>query len=355
MSKKKHEKKKMKRREKTKIQGENRQEILLDAPDKEQRRISRLGTIVAIIAIIGSICVFLCKMTVNSLNIWAEQGIIYWYLQALFSLALSTCVIIFIDLVLCVIIDLKRYNILDSNYKQYDQKSDERYMCLLSDFRGYILMILCVLFLAIPLSGIYCEKVQKWSGIIFSFVCVAVGIILIRQWIIHTSKEEIKKILLEVGEKIAKWVVVAVISFSVSTIFVGNNKATISVFYNTDGIVEICNTSAEEYKGLDIKIYRTDKIIYQESVMKDKLLIAQEDKYVNSEIDGKRVAKGTIINNECLHWKYIFNLNKIINESGEYYVSIAVHQKGKSVKLSNSLSVENKEYIFAKNSMEKDY
>ena len=59
----------------------------------------------------------------------------YWYLQALFSFALSTSVIIFIDIVLYVISDLKRYNTLDQNYKQYDQESDNRYMYLLSDFR----------------------------------------------------------------------------------------------------------------------------------------------------------------------------------------------------------------------------
>ena len=46
---------------------------------------------------------------------------------------------------------------------------------------------------------------------------------------------------------------------------------------------------------------------------------------------------------------------EVINESGEYCVSITVHQDGKSAFLINSLSVENKEYIFAKDSMEKDY
>lgn len=51
----------------------------------------------------------------------------------------------------------------------------------------------------------------------------------------------------------------------------------------------------------------------------------------------------------------MFDLKEVINESGEYCVSITVHQNGKSAFLINSLSVENKEYIFAKDSMEKDY
>lgn len=76
---------------------------------------------------------------------------------------------------------------------------------------------------------------------------------------------------------------------------------------------------------------------------------------VNNEVDGEKVAEGILINSECLHWKYTFDLKEVINESGEYCVSIIVHQDGKSAVLINSLSVDNKGYIFAKDSMEKDY
>lgn len=39
-----------------------------------------------------------------------------------------------------------------------------------------------------------------------------------------------------------------------------------SVSYNTNGIVEICNASAESYNGLDLEICNMDgKIIYTES------------------------------------------------------------------------------------------
>ena len=339
-----------------KNQVENQQEILVDAAEKEQRRTTRLGAIIAIVAVIGTLCAFLFKMTISSLNVWSEQGVMYWYLQALFSFALSTSVIIFIDIVLYVISDLKRYNTLDQNYKQYDQGSDNRYMYLLSDFRIYTIMIIFVFILSIPLSAIYGEESQKWSGILVSCLCAVVGIVLVVQWVKHKSKEEIKRILLKVGGKIAEWMFVALLCFTISAIFIVNNKATISVSYNADGIVEICNTSAENYNGLDIEIWNMDgEKIYTESVEKEKLLFAREDKYVNNEVEGEKVAEGILINSECLHWKYMFDLKEVINESGEYCVSITVHQDGKSAFLINSLSVENKEYIFAKDSMEKDY
>lgn len=372
MRKKKHKNKNMKKREIQKMQVENQQEvlgvdvdknqvenqqeILVDAAEKEQRRTTRLGAIIAIVAVIGTLCAFLFKMTISSLNVWSEQGVMYWYLQALFSFALSTSVIIFIDIVLYVISDLKRYNTLDQNYKQYDQESDNRYMYLLSDFRIYTIMIIFVFILSIPLSAIYGEESQKWSGILVSCLCAVVGIVLVVQWVKHKSKEEIKRILLKVGGKIAEWMFVALLCFTISTIFIVNNKATISVSYNADGIVEICNTSAENYNGLDIEIWNMDgEKIYTESVEKEKLLFAREDKYVNNEVEGEKVAEGILINSECLHWKYMFDLKEVINESGEYCVSITVHQDGKSAFLINSLSVENKEYIFAKDSMEKDY
>lgn len=204
MSKKKHKKKnkKMKKREIHKMQVENQQEILVDAAEKEQRRTTRLGAIIAIVAVIGTICAFLFKMTISSLNVWSERGVIYWYLQALFSFALSTSVIIFIDIVLYVISDLKRYNMLDQNYKQYDQESDNRYMYLLSDFRIYTIMIIFVFILYIPLSAIYGEESQKWSGILVSCLCAVVGIVLVVQWVKLKSKEEIKRIFLKVGKKL---------------------------------------------------------------------------------------------------------------------------------------------------------
>ena len=119
-------KKKYKKGKYKKVQVENQQEILVDSTEKEQRRTTRLGAIVAIVAVIGTLCVFLFKMSMAALNVWSEQGVMYWYLQALFLFALSTSVIIFIDIVLYVISDLKRYNTLDQNYKQYDQESDNR-------------------------------------------------------------------------------------------------------------------------------------------------------------------------------------------------------------------------------------
>jgi len=352
MGKKKHKKK----GDTHKMRQENQQEILVDAPEKEQRRITRLGAIIASVAVIGTMCAFLFKLTISSVNVWPEHGVIYWYLQVLFLFALSTSFIIFKDIVSYVISDLKRYNMLDQNYKQYDQESDNRYMYLLSDLRIYTIMMIFVFFLYIPVFTICGTESQKVNGIILLCLSAFAGLLFVMQYVKNKSKEDIKKILLAIGKKIAKGVCVAGLCYIVIAIYIVNNKATINVSYKANGIVEICNTSSENYNGLDIEIWNMDgEVIYTESVEKEKLLFAREDQYVNNEVDGVTVAEGRILNGEYLHWKYVFDLKKVLNESGKYCVSIKVHQDGKSAFLINSLFVENNKYIFAKDSMEKDY
>lgn len=46
-----------------------------------------------------------------------------------------------------------------------------------------------------------------------------------------------------------------------------NSRAIIKVKYNTKGIVEICNTSAETYNGMKIEIYNmANEIVYTKHV-----------------------------------------------------------------------------------------
>ncbi len=337
-------------------QVENQQEVLPDEVDKEQRRTTRLGAIIAIVAIVGALCTFLFKMTINTLNVWSKQGLIYWYLQVLFLSALSISVIIFIDIVTYVICDLKRHNIVKQNYKQYDEISDGKYENLLTEFKMYISMLFLIYSLAIPLSGIYADKEQKWSSIVATIVLVISGILFLVRWIKKQSREDIKKVLKYVVVKIIKGVLVGLFCLAIGITFVTNNKAMIEIDFNKAGIIEICNTSADSYKGLEIKICNMDDdVIYEKSVEKEDVLLAREFKYIKDENDGKKVAEGIIVNSEWLHWKYIFELKKIMNESGKYYISITVHQEGKSVVLLNSFLVDDKEFIFAQDNIQKEY
>lgn len=346
--------KRYKKKNKTmnKKQASKKQDILVDTDDKEQRRATRLGAIIAIVAIIGTMGSLFIKMTYNLINVWPNQGIIFKYFQLLFLLTLSTLVIMFVDIVLYVLSDLKRYNILNKNYRQFDQESDNRYMYLQQDFSFNIIMLVFVFSIYLPLSSIYEEGVVKCMMLLFSHLFIFYGIFFAIKWIKdRTKKEKIKLVV-----KSLKWMFMTFICYGITLIFIVNNESTIGVSYNPDGLVEIWNTSSKDYDRLDIEISnRNDEIIYTKSVEEGNLLLAMEEKYINIKTGSEDVEEGVLLNNEWIHWKYSLDLTELINQSGEYYISIEVYQDGKRVSLINTLSVENEEYIFAKDSLEKEY
>jgi len=357
-----HNQKKVKKRpetlsEKVEVERiEEKQKNAIEDDDKEQRRNTRLGAIIAIVAIVGTACAFLFKMTISTLNVWSEQGLIYWYLKLFFLSALSIAIILFIDIAIYVICDLKRHNISNVNYRQYDKISDDKYKYLLSELKQYIIIFLLIYSLILPLSVIYDEKDQRWSSIVGLIFCLVLEIAFLIIWIKGKNRIDVFKAVISFAAKIAEMVGVGVLCFVFGLIFVTNSKTTINVQYRGDGIVEICNTSSESYGGLDITIHSMkNELLFEKSVGKEEVLFAREDKYVNSEVDGKRVAEGLLINSEWLHWKYIYDLKEIVDEPGKYYISVTAHQDGKSVLLLNSFLVENKEYTFAKDNMKKEY
>lgn len=334
----------------------NQQERSTDEVDIEQRRTTRLGAIIAIVAIIGTICAFLFRLTINTLNVWSEQGVIYWYLKVFFLSALSIALIICIDMVIYVMSDLQRHDILNQDYKQYDHISDEKYKCLLADFKIYTMMFLALCSLSILLSAFYADKNQRWIDMLIFVLILIVGILIMIISTKDKSKQDIKKTLMNFINKFGKMLIMGCLCFIVGFVFVINAKTTINVNFSSDGMVEICNTSAENYSGLDIMIYNmADEIIYEKSVEEEEVLIATEEKYVNGEVDGKKVDEGILLNSELLHWKYKFDLREMLDETGRYYISVIAYQEGKRVALRNSFLVNEKEYVFAQDTMEKKY
>lgn len=272
-------------------------------------------------------------------------------MQALFLLALSISIIIFCDVVFYVISDLKRYDIEDLDYKQYDSLSDIRYKHLIRDFNLYVVLLLIAFALFIPLSIFYSNEKQRWNSI----SCLIVfGVIFI--WLKNHSKKINWKTLANVGERIVLLAVVGLLCWVMFLIIIANTKDIIKVDYNADGTVVICSSSLENYNGLDIIVCNmSNEIIYKKSVRRDELLLAREDKYVYDEVDGKKEVEGIIINNERFHWKYILDLKEIVNESEKYCLSIEVYQDGKKAKLVNSFLLDDKSYLFVKDNMEKEY
>lgn len=339
-----------------KREKKNFDDVQKDELDKEQRRATRLGAIIAIVAIIGTLCTFMVKVTLGLINVWPQKGMLYWYLMALFLCALSTIIIILFDIIRYILCDLKRYDVLDSNCKLYDDVSDKSYSYISKEFKTYAIMISCAFFTLIPLEAVYVEKSQRERCIVVSTICLCIGIMMTVIWLKTSSKEERKKTFMTILNCLGKWFVCSIICYCILVIYIDNKQSIIEIDYGANGNISIYNSSANEYNGLEIQVYdRNSENIYTECVDKDNLLFAREEHYISAEVDGEKVLEGALIASEILHWTYIFDLKEIINESGKFAVNIIVYQDNETIELINYTIVESGEFTFAQRKLKKKY
>ena len=354
----KHHKKKTKTKKKIwREQQELRQNMMKEEEEKEHRRTTRMTTIVAILALAGTILTFLYKMALKVLNVWVETGVIYQYLKMFISLILAIMIMILIDIVYYVLYDLKRHDVLNIDYRQYDKKSDERYKSLIFDVQIYVAILLISLMPIFFFSIIYGEKDEKWSGILAFMAFAACGIEFVRLKLKGKNKKTVGAIIRKIGWKLVGLGVTGIFCYYIGTIvIIDSNITTINIDYDKTGTVVINNVSSRNYENLEIEIYNEyDEKIYFESVEKEKLLFAGEDKNIKSVVNGETIGEALLLNDERLYWKYSLNLQKTIKQPGKYYIFITVYEDGKSVVLKNTCLKEKKEYIFARENMKKDY
>ena len=325
--------------------------------DKERRRNTRLGAVIAIVALTGALCSFLLGFARNAFNIM-QGGMIYWYAKILSSLVMSVVFLIFIYIACYRANDLKRHDVEDGNYNRYDTISDQSYSRLLNTFKIYVISLVFVFVLVVPLlihqldwDG---ETSTKWTAIFFCFIGALALIEQIVLWFKNKNKDEIFHSIKNIVVQLVQLVVAAALFFIFGTFSALNNTAVIQVDYNTDGAIVIGHTSSENYHGLDIQIYNFDEeIVYSESVDKNKLLFAHENKYVYED-KGKKKKEGMFLNSEYIHWRYLFDLKEHV-DNGDYFVYITVYNGDRRAELVNSFILKDGKCFFAKDSMEKNY
>lgn len=337
-------------------QIENIQDGTAEEKEKAQRRTTRIGIIIASVAVVGALGEKLLNVVMKILNVWPENGIAYWHMQILAASALAMGLILVYDMLAFIISDLQRYDTSKLDYKRYDQKSDKRYSNLFNDFRLYIIIFALVVSMSVPLDAIFGDGIQKWYGIIIFCIYVIAAIIMLAFWIKNNNKVKRKKDFRNIVGKSVKLIGVTVYCWLISLMIVASNKATISVNYNNNGLVTILNKSSESYNKMEVEICDTNgEVIYTENVKKSDLLFAREEKYINDEINEKNIAEGKVVDDECIYWKYTFDVDKVISEGGKYYIIIVVYQDSKRVLLQNEFTVAGQQYTFTLGEMKKEY
>lgn len=323
--------------------------------DKKERRDTRQGTIISIIAILGTICTVLFKYTKSVLSVWPISGWIYYvFMWSLFIVPLSAALLIFKDIIIYVIYDLKRYNVQDSEYEQYDKESDKKYYLLITNFR--IVIVICVTFFMYFIVLLSIEKYlsQKLLSIVI-LTSIMAAIVYILNWIKRKKieKENVLKVVKTLGAIVLTTVLVLYCAFFLSI----NRNAQADVQFASNGTISISNAIDEQFGEIKITVYDSNNTIFLEKdVQVDDVLGAKEAKIHNiSDESGEEIGYGQGIKDEMLYWFYQYDLKDLSLSKGKYCVEIEILQDGKSVELINMFSVEKKEYLFAKSAISKKY
>lgn len=320
---------------------------------KENRRSIRSGTIIAILAILGTICAVLYKMTRNVIGIWPEKGnIYYYYAWILLLVPLGATVQILIEIVLFITEDVKRYNILDEQYEKYDEMSDKKYYSIISDFNFFMVFIAFIVLLCIPVALFMYEGYFKY---VYIGVCIMLCVVGIHSLILK------KRVLINNIILIIKKVLCLMLTCFVTYVFIilslANKTANLEVNYQDDGTVVINNRSNENFGSLTISVYSdTEGLISEDSIQKQELLFAKELKHLTTKNDiGKEIGSARVYGGETLYWKYQYRIGKLDLKSGTHIILITIRQDDRRVEIMNEFKISNGKYIYGQDLIEKKY
>lgn len=323
--------------------------------DKEQRRTTRVGAIIAIVAAFGTICTVIFRLCLNILNLWAVQGLTYRCLQIVIFATFSVVIILFYRLIIFIVCDLMRYNVSDENCIRYDMESDVSYNLFVRDCRIYMLLLAVVLMITLVILSLNGDEKDRVAGIFLLIAILFFGLCVTYFCI----KKIGKKILLHIREVVLKvgiWIFVGALSFCIVLVLLTNDNGVVELKFETNGKIEICNSSTINLDNVVVTIYDESRnIILDECIASENMLYAIERVDVYEEKDGVKIADVMIINTELQHWTYQFDLNDILEFEGEYCIFLQIRVGGNNVKLENNFVKDANGFNYAVNSITKEY
>ena len=182
----------------------------------------------------------------------------YYLLWAFWGIVLSAIMLICYDLVMFVLSDLKRYNVLADNYIKYDCESDEKYELLINDFKTILVLLFLGVWAISFANSLYQEDYQSEICLNVSAVAVSSFIVFLTKKIMCMGKDEWKKICVGIG-KIMDRVVPYTVSFLFALFLIlipsTNKSASVDVLFDNNGKITIENAIDEQFGGASIRIF----------------------------------------------------------------------------------------------------
>lgn len=314
--------------------------------DKETRRTSRCGIVLAIIAFIAGVFTIMYNIIKKfSQIIVLENEVCITYCYFFMYNLLCLIILVIFDGLLYAVIDIRRYNVKDEKYKEYDNVSDYYYNCLVFDVRCEVVFVFVALYLFILLYTIYLpDLLFKLVSIIF---CGITGLIIL----IYTINKI--NILLSKIEFIGKFILKLSIIFCLSYFFVVSSiQSQININFDKN-IVFIENKSNQKYESMEISIYNDDsKKIVSYLVDESELLLAEE---LNRRALGEKEGEISYLPRNSLYWTYEYDISKLNLKPGKYNIIIDVRQGDTKLHFENEFVYNAKQIKYAKKEFIKIY
>jgi hypothetical protein len=318
----------------------------------ENRRSVRIAVVLAIIAVIISLCKKLYQLCIKTYdNEYIDNKGYSDFSFVLFSVALATALILTIWIIVFLFFDFQRYNISDDQYDKYDNYSDWAYDNMVKYFM-FCLAVLLLLIFAFEILFLIPKMTLIMAGI-------ALGIL-----IIYCIKKEVyKKVYLSqeiILSNLRRFFVLAfVVAITASAVFVrvdARPSEIVCKFYSS-GKITISNESNHGYKGFYYEIQEDITNIYRYDVNEAELLFANETAYgkdmISSDDSHNEIYKKN--KEEKFSWTYYLDLNDLGLSDGIYVFCICSESDTGTVFINNMFSVVNGQYTFAKTQMDKEY
>lgn len=334
--------------------------------DEEQRRSTRLGALLVIVAAVWAICNFSWKLLEKTFSV-VPQGILFWWLAIGFSIVVTVALFILFYIICFIATDLQRHNLKNPDYKSYDEKSDNRFKSLVDNTIIYLQILCFYMASSLIIEAICSDGRDKLEYIVIIILFSIMFLVLLYMYRKEMTKDKVWKALKKYGCKFIILVFVSSLCLVSVINIVYPKTATINVLFESDGQIVLQNSSGEfdynmqiEVDGAEGGVYKNNVEISNEDI--PNLLRSREEVYdmsANTKDKNEEKDNNVIPEKEQLYWKYIIDLNdemdKELDEGRTYDIVITVDRDKKSYEVFNQFYIANGQYVFCIENITKTY
>lgn len=318
-----------------------------DNSDKESRRTTRGGMVLAMIASFAGVLTILfnfMKKFSQIILIGNEEFVEYVYL-CMYSI-LCIIILIVIDGLIYAFGDIERYNVKYEKYKEKDENSDSLYNHLIFNIRyaGIVVGVELVSFILIYALYFPFSWFNIFYFVLFLVVCMIATVFIIAN----------RKLIFAKLESLFVFLIEFIIIFCMVAPFMRlSGESKISIKFDNNNIF-IENQSSQEYDRMEIKIYNcyNGEEASKYEVYDTEILLAEEG---NKKSIGEMEGKISDPSGNRLYWIYEYDIGKAELKPGKYNIIIDVKQGDTELHFENEFIYNKNQVKYAKSEFVKTY